>query len=93
MVEISTMAKQLNIKNPRAYELATRIAKARNMTTTAVVVEALERMDPDVLPPLNADKQARIDRWLAALERDWAAGLAGSIIDHNDLYDENGLPK
>jgi antitoxin VapB len=84
----------LNIKNPEAHALATRLAQKTGETLTDAVTTALrERLE-------RLERTAEIDeqryRALKTLVKDsrslWQESLL--TIDHGDLlYDECGLPK
>lgn len=83
----------LNIKQPRAHELAAQLAKLTGETLTTAVVRSLEER-------LEREEQKRrkkrttgeimefVKRFSAGMPRDFKS------TDHGDLlYDENGLPK
>jgi antitoxin VapB len=84
----------LNIKNPEAHALATRLAQKTGETLTDAVTTALrERLE-------RLERTTEIDerrsQALKALVKDsrglWRDSLL--TIDHGDLlYDERGLPK
>jgi antitoxin VapB len=84
----------LNIKNPEAHALATRLAKKTGETLTDAVTtalrERLERLEQ------TADFDEQRYQALKALVKDsrllWSDSLL--TVDHGDLlYDERGLPK
>jgi antitoxin VapB len=84
----------LNIKNPEAHVLATRLAKKTGETLTDAVTialrERLERLEQ------TSDFNEQRYQALKALVKDsrglWQDSLLS--IDHGDLlYDDRGLPK
>ena len=83
----------LNLKNPRAYSLASELSKITGESLTAVVITALEQR-------LEAERRKRrggttAERILAFAER-FAPGMApGSrSTDHaTELYGDDGLPR
>jgi hypothetical protein len=96
----STGQKQLNIRSDAAYARAHRLARARNLSVTQVVEQALEKLEgraegpmSSKLTPQQAAENGR--RLLAALDEMWGPDgpPKGLSSDHSWLYDENGLPK
>jgi len=83
----------LNLKNPRAYELAQEIAHLTGETMTAAVIEALEqRLRTERLRRGGKTTASEI---LAFAER-FAAGMApGSRSEEHasGLYGEDGMPE
>jgi antitoxin VapB len=84
----------LNIKNPEAHALATRLAQKTGETLTDAVTIALRER----LERLERTKEIDEQRYqaLKALVKDsrslWQESLL--TVDHGDLlYDERGLPK
>jgi antitoxin VapB len=81
----------LNIKDPKAHDLARQVAQKTGETLTEAVTMALqERLDR------LQDNQETEKMFAALLEisRQGAAMFPGPPIDHAELlYDENGLPK
>jgi antitoxin VapB len=82
----------LNLKNPRAYSLASEISHLTGESLTAVVIAALEQR-------LAAERQKRggsttAERILAFAKR-FAQGIPPGIrsADHADLYGEDGMPR
>lgn len=80
----------LNIKNPSAHDLATRVATlAGESLTEAVTVALRERLAR--LESVDAEAEA-----LLAIGRDCARRLPDAIrsVDHGSLlYDDLGLPR
>jgi antitoxin VapB len=84
----------LNIKNPEAHALATRLAQKTGETLTEAVTTALRERSARDERTADFDEQ-RYQR-LKALLKDsrglWRDSLL--TIEHGDLlYDERGLPK
>jgi antitoxin VapB len=84
----------LNIKNPEAHALATRLAQKTGETLTDAVTTALRER----LERLERTKEIDEQRYqaLEALVKDSRSLWRDSLltIDHGDLlYDERGLPK
>jgi antitoxin VapB len=82
----------LNLKNPRAHELAAELAKITGESLTDAVITSLEQR-----LARERDKAAgttKAERILAFAKR-FAAGIDPSLKseDHAWLYDENGMPK
>lgn len=89
--------RQLNIRSNEAYERASSLAQRLGRTTTDVVVEALRRYGSEVEPRnergLTPEQQRRFD-YLMALSDDVSRHkIPGATSDHDDLYDDYGLPK
>lgn len=81
----------LNIKDPRAHELAREVARAEGTSLTAAVISALETRLQSIRR--EADREARVRRIKQASARIRAAvGPEGPMSD-DELYDEWGLPK
>ena len=84
----------LNIKNPEAHALATRLAQKTGETLTDAVTTALRQRLERLERTTEFDEQRY--QALKALVKDsrglWRDSLL--TIDHGDLlYDERGLPK
>jgi hypothetical protein len=98
-MKASSHQKQLNIRSDAAYARAHRLARARNVSVTAVVEQALEKLevsDGNVVSGLSPEQIARNKRKLdAAREAMWGpeGPPKGLSSDHSWLYDEHGLPK
>jgi antitoxin VapB len=84
----------LNIKNPKAHELATRIAHLTGETLTEAVTTALsERL---ARLERTADFDEAVYRKLRTIAADCRRHMKEPYlsIEHRDLlYDERGLPK
>ena len=81
----------LNIKDPRAHELAQALAKETGETMTRAVTEALrerlERVRRGRHPEARADE-------LLAIGRRCAKTLKREPVDHATLlYDDRGIPR
>jgi hypothetical protein len=99
-MKASSSQKQLNIRSDAAYARAHRLARTRNISVTAVVEQALEklegRVDDRISSKLTPEQAAENGRKLmAALEEMWGpeGPPKGLSSDHSWMYDENGLPK
>lgn len=80
----------LNIKDPKARDLAQSLAEETGETMTLAVIEALrERLER----VRRGRRIASADELLAIGQR-CAAGLTGPTVPHGELlYDERGLPR
>jgi antitoxin VapB len=82
----------LNLKNPRAYELAAELSKITGESLTTAVINALEQR-------LASERQKAGGKSKADRIRAFAARFAEGIDptlkseDHALIYDEYGLPK
>jgi len=82
----------LNLKNPKAHELATELSKITGESLTTAVITALEqRLSRERYKAGGTSKAAR----MRVFAKRFAAGLDQSLKseDHAWLYDENGMPK
>ena len=80
----------LNIKDPKAHDLAQALARETGETMTLAVIEALRERLARVQ---RGRRIASADELLAIGQR-CAQGLSGPVIAHGDLlYDEWGLPR
>lgn len=89
------MGRQLNIRSDEAYELAHTISRRTGRPVTEVVRDAL-RVYGDTLPAVDGMTPTQLQRYeaLRALAKRTAAQkLPGATSDHDDMYDEYGLPK
>ena len=93
---VPLMGKQLNIRSDEAYVLAHRLARAQKRSVTAVVVNALRQealsagAEPDIF---SEEAVAERMRLMQEVIRSTRENLQpGTIDDHGDMYDENGLP-
>lgn len=98
-MKASNARKQLNIRSDTAYARAHRLARARSMSVTAVIEQALAKLEDDDGPTgdgLTQEQIARSKRKLDAARRAmWGpeGPPKGLTSDHSWLYDEHGLPK
>lgn len=80
----------LNIKDPRAHELAQELANYTGETMTHVVIEALQ----EKLERQKARRKKPSVEEILAIGRSAAAKLKGKPIDHAEFhYDEHGFFK
>lgn len=82
----------LNLKNPRARQLASELSKLTGESLTTAVIRALEdRLEAERAKHIAMRKS---DRILAFAKR-FAAGLPAGIHSegHAELYGADGLPK
>ena len=82
----------LNLKNPKAYTLASEIAKITGESLTTVVITALEqRLEEEQKKRGNGRTAERI----LAFAEQFAPGMkpGSTSADHADLYGEDGLPR
>ena len=83
----------LNVKNPKAYELATQLSEMTGESLTDAVIRSLEtRLAQERRRLLGEDSKAK--RILAFSER-FAAGMnrEAHSSGHADLYGDDGMPK
>ena len=80
----------LNIKSDAAHEWAKRLAAVTGESMTTAVTEALRER----LERLEREKSNKFER-LMAIAKECARHLnaAGPMMEIEDLYDENGLPR
>lgn len=84
----------LNIKNERVHQLAKELALKRKSTMTAVILDALESELERDQARSDAAQRMRIkarEEFLAHLDT-MKELPAGYTSNHDDLYDEDGLP-
>lgn len=82
----------LNIKNPRAQQLANDISQLTGESLTTVVIRALEeRLEAERGKRSTMKKSERI----LAFAKRFSSGLPAGFrsTDHATLYGEDGLPK
>ena len=80
----------LNIKDPKAHDLAQALARETGETMTLAVIEALRERLARVQ---RGRRIASADELLAIGQR-CAQGLSSPVVAHGDLlYDERGLPR
>jgi antitoxin VapB len=84
----------LNIKNPKAHELAARLAKKTGETMTDAVTTALrERLERlERTTDFDEERYQALRALVKGSRGLWRDSLLA--VDHGDLlYDERGLPK
>lgn len=84
----------LNIKNPKAHELAERIARLTGETLTEAVTTALrERLERiEDVGAVDEERFRQLQTLVNGSRRLWREPYLS--IDHGELlYDEHGLPK
>ncbi len=95
------MGMQLNIKGDEAYQLASRLTELTGESLTAAVVESLRlRVGAEEQRRSAAQRDEERAAWLAEAMRlaraardEFARGDVGTLTsNHDDLYDEDGLP-
>jgi antitoxin VapB len=81
----------LNIKDPKAHELAQRLAEETGESMTQAVTQALR----EKLSRVRCTKRSKATaEELRAIARRFRSHLKGPVEDHGTLlYDEKGLPK
>ncbi|WP_066643200.1 type II toxin-antitoxin system VapB family antitoxin [Serinicoccus hydrothermalis] len=81
----------LNIKNPRVHDLARQAAARTGRSQTSVIELALRQL-LDGLPTEDvASGRTRVDAILADLDLHLGRHDL-TLLDHDDLYDDAGLP-
>ena len=89
--------KQLNIRSDEAYATAHELAERLGVSTTEVVVSALReyrskrRIPSKLVTPEEAD--ANFAALMESVRRNKANTPAAPASNHDDFYDEFGLPK
>lgn len=87
-------SKTLNIKSPKVYEKAARLADLTGGTMTSAIETALE----EALARHQAEVEAKVERLYTLLRPFWASlpkdksGYDREAMDR-ELYDEYGLPR
>lgn len=79
----------LNIKSPRAHDLARRLALETGTSMTAAVEKALE--DQLMRIHRHAERESRYQR-IKDIVSKLPPAPPGVTSDHSDLYDGDGLP-
>lgn len=86
------MARQLSIRSDRAVEVADRAARALGISQRQVVERALDEFAARTLTDVDAN-EAHWDNVWAIADRMYAEAPPGTFDpNHDELYDENGLP-
>lgn len=84
----------LNIKAADVEAMATELARLKGTTKTGAIRQALERELQDLRPDAGRDGKAerimKIAREMRARMED--LGIDPSALNHDDLYDEDGMP-
>ena len=89
--------KQLNIRSDEAYATAHRLAEQLGVTTTEAVVRALRefggkrRIQSKLVSPEEAD--ANLSALMKSVLKNKANNTDLIASNHDDFYDEFGLPK
>ena len=80
----------LNIKDPKAHDMAQALARETGETMTLAVIEALRER----LARVQRSRRIASAEELLAIGQRCAQGLSGPFIAHGDLlFDERGLPR
>ena len=80
----------LNIKDPKAHDIAQALARETGETMTLAVIEALRER----LARVQRGRRIASAEELLAIGQRCAQGLSDPLIAHGDLlYDERGLPR
>ena len=85
---------QLNIKNERAHELASRLSRLSGKSMSECIVDALEeKLDRERRLKGQFDREAEVERVVRRFDARAAKDPrpTGEIVD--DLYDEAGAPR
>jgi hypothetical protein len=88
--------RQLNIRSDEAHERATRLARRTGRTATEVVVDALrsyEQASGGERHGLSPDQQREHEEFMALVRGLQKHVLPGATSNHDDLYDDHGLPR
>jgi hypothetical protein len=81
---------QLSIRSAKAKELAHALARRTGMPMSKLVERALERYDNELR---QQSARAPIDVLSDLMAEGRRAVPAGTTSDHDDFYDEHGLPR
>ena len=88
------MAKQLNIRNDEAYEIASRLAQKTGRSRADVVLAALlSYAETRLSRKLTPKERTFVDELMALARRSADAADPKMTSDHSHLYDANGLPR
>jgi hypothetical protein len=89
--------RQLNIRNDEAFATAHELARELSTTTAEIVVRALREFKSKRRIPSRLVTPEEADANIAALRKRWSeygpGDLGGLSSNHDDLYDDYGLPK
>ena len=81
----------LNIKNPRVHDLARQAAARTGRSQTSVIELALRQLLDGLPTDDAASGRTRVDAILADLDVHLGRHDL-TVLDHDDLYDDAGLP-
>ncbi|MDH7785653.1 antitoxin VapB [Ochrobactrum sp. 19YEA23] len=81
---------QLSVRSSKARDLAHAMAKRTGQPINKLVERALERYDQELQQKSNRHPLDAVWELAAEGRKDVPAGTTSA---HDDLYDENGLPK
>lgn len=89
------MAKQLNIRNDEVYHLAHRIASEMGKPVTEAMLAVLRAHHQRVptVEELTPAQRKTYDRLRALAHEAAKHKKPGATSDHDDMYDDFGLPK
>ena len=90
---VARTRKQLNIRSDEAYATAHDLAEQFGTTTTEVVVRALRELQSKRRVPSQFVSPEEAGANLSALMKSVRARSVTLSSNHDDLYDEFGLPK
>ena len=91
---VASTRRQLNIRSDEAYATAHDLAEQFGTTTTEVVVRALRELQSKRRVPSRFVSPEEAEANLSALMKSVRArGSVTLSSNHDDLYDEFGLPK
>jgi hypothetical protein len=91
---VASTRRQLNIRSDEAYATAHDLAEQFGTTTTEVVVRALREFKSKRRIPSRLVRPEEAEANLSALMKSVCArGSVTLSSNHDDLYDEFGLPK
>lgn len=91
---VARTRKQLNIRSDEAYATAHDLAEQFGTTTTEVVVRALREFKSNRRVPSRFVSPEEAEANLSAVMKSVRARVSVTLSsNHDDLYDEFGLPK
>lgn len=82
----------LNIKDPVAHELASRLAQRTGVSLTQAVIQALREQLLRTERPTEPDPEEEYQRMLAYVDSLWEPTVDRRAADEIIGYDANGLP-
>jgi hypothetical protein len=90
------MGRQLNIRSDEAYAMAHKLAREEGRSVTSIVVDALRSRveQADTREDIFSESAiARRVELISAFRQKWVGSIQpGENSNHDDMYDENGLP-